>query len=67
MVYGSSKSGKSKEKSDKVGCRDIYNRSTELVLVLLSNLYFLLELISVGASGPSSYLTLHYLLITSTY
>jgi len=41
---------------------DIYNgKGEKLVLALLSDLYLELEVISVDISGPSSYLTLHYL------
>ena len=42
------------------GCGD----RAEPVLVLLSDLYLLLNSISVGASGPSSCPTSHCLLIT---
>ena len=63
MVYGGSESGESGNKDNSsVSCENIYNRSIELVLVPLSNLYLLLKFIFVGASRPSSYPTSHYLL-----
>ena len=65
-MYGSGKSGENEEKDGKVGCRDVYNRSTELVLVLSSDLYSLLKSISVSASRPSSYSILYCLLTTFT-
>jgi len=48
-----------------MGRNYVYKGSREeVVLVLLSDSYLELEAISVSASGPSSYLTLHCLLTT---
>ena len=48
---------------DGIGRNYVYKGSREeVVLVLLSDSYLELETISVSASGPSSYLTLHCLL-----
>ena len=55
MVYGSDKD------SNRVGCRDIYNRSVESVLVLFSNSYSLFESILVEVSGT---LFVHFILFT---
>jgi len=48
------------------GSDEVYKESVELVLVSLSNLYLLLESISVSTIEPSSYPTSHHLLTTST-
>ena len=67
MAYSSSESGKSDEEdSSRVGWNNVYKRSIELVLVLLSDSYSLLESISVGVSGPSFCSTSYYLLTTLT-
>ena len=50
------------EGSSEVGSSEWYMGRAEPVLVLLSNLYLLLDLISVGVSEPSSYFTLYCLL-----
>jgi len=61
-VYSGGKSGESDNKdSGRVSCGDMYDGSTELVLVLPSDLYLLLESVSVNASRPSSCLILHHL------
>ena len=44
-----------------IDSENIYKESTELVLVPPSNLYLLLESISVGTSGPFAYSTSYYL------
>ena len=65
IVYSGGKSGESDDECrDGVSCRDIYNGSTELVLVSLLDLYLLLKSISVGASELSPCLTSYYLLTT---
>jgi len=48
--------------SGDVNSNEVYKESTELVLVLLSNLYSLLESISVCISGPFFYPILYFLL-----
>ena len=60
-------SGDNSERDDdgngNVNSNEVYKESAELVLVLLSDLYSLLESILVYISGPSFYLILHFLLI----
>ena len=42
------------ESGSRIESAELYNGNTEPVLVSLSDLYLLLDSISVGASGPSS-------------
>ena len=63
MVYGGGEGGESgNEGGSSVSYGNMYNRSVELVLVPLSDLYSLLKSILVGASRPSFYPTSHCLL-----
>ena len=52
------------ENSRGMGDNKMQKNRMELVLALLSNLYFKLDSISVNISGPFSYLISYYLLTT---
>ena len=65
IVYSGGRSGESDDEGgSRVSWGDVYKGSAELVLVLLSDLYLLLELIFVGISGLFFYPTSHCLLTT---
>ena len=56
MLYNSSDKGENDNDNDgkSIGDNKVYNRKIELVLVLLLDLYSLLDSILVSANGPSS-------------
>jgi len=65
MLYNGGEIGESDDEGGgRIGSNDMYNRRAELVLVLLLNLYSLLESISVGISRPFSCSALYHLLTT---